>query len=83
VIEASFFGTRAAASFRNVDGSFYDFVAERNDGTRRTRLAQPPDAWGGRAIVEWARQLARDPRFDPSIGRASDVAGVLDGIYGR
>jgi predicted dehydrogenase len=83
VIEASFYGTRAAASFRNVDGSFYDFVAERHDGTRRTRLASPPDAWGGRAIVAWARRLGTDRRFDPEVDRALAVARVLDAIYGR
>jgi predicted dehydrogenase len=83
VIEASFYGTRAAVSLRNVEGSFYDFVAERHDGTRRTRLASPPDAWGGRAIVAWARQLGADRRFDPEAARALDVARVLDAIYGR
>jgi predicted dehydrogenase len=29
VIEVRFYGTRGAAGFRNIDGSFYDFVAER------------------------------------------------------
>jgi hypothetical protein len=58
-------------------------VAERHDGTRRTRLASPPDAWGGRAIVAWARQLGADRRFDPEAARALDVARVLDAIYGR
>ena len=68
---------------RNVDGSFYDFVAERYDGTRRTRLANPPDAWGGRAVVAWARRLARDRAFDPEIEHLGEVARVLDAIYGR
>jgi predicted dehydrogenase len=83
VIEASFYGTRASASFRNVDGSFYDFVADRHDGTRRTRLVEPPDAWGGQAILAWTRQLAHSPRFDASIERTVCVARVLDAIYGR
>jgi predicted dehydrogenase len=83
VIEATFYGTRAAASFRNVDGSFYDFIAERNDGTQRVRLASPPDAWGGRAIVAWTRQLGTDRRFDSQADQALAVARVLDAIYGR
>jgi predicted dehydrogenase len=29
VIDVRFYGTRGAAGFRNIDGSFYDFVAER------------------------------------------------------
>ena len=83
VIEAHFHGTRGGAALRNVNGSFYDFVAERYDGTRTTVLAEPPDAWGGRAAVAWARQLAGGGAFDPSIERMNDVAAILDAIYGR
>jgi len=81
VIEATFHGTRGGASFRNVGGSFYDFVAERFDGTRRTALASPPDAWGGRAAVAWARRLARERRYDPAIEEVNAVAQTLDAIY--
>jgi predicted dehydrogenase len=83
IIEAHFHGTRAGASFRNVNGSFYDFVAERYVGTRRERLVEPPDAWGGRAAVAWARQLAADGSYDATIEHAIEVARVLDAIYGR
>jgi predicted dehydrogenase len=83
VIEARFHGTRGGAAFRNVNGSFYDFVAERYDGTSRTTLAEPPDEWGGRAAVAWARRLGADPRFDPGIENVTAVASVLDAIYGR
>jgi predicted dehydrogenase len=83
VIEASFHGTRGGASLRNVNGSFYDFAAERYDGTRSTTLACPPDAWGGRAAVQWARQLAAGGGYDPAIERMNDVAAILDAIYGR
>jgi predicted dehydrogenase len=83
VIEATFHGTRGSASLRNVNGSFYDFIAERHAGTQRVTLAEPPDAWGGRAAVAWARRLARDRRFDPEIEHAVQVAAVLDSIYGR
>jgi predicted dehydrogenase len=83
IIEAHFHGTRGGASFRNVNGSFYDFVAEHYMGTHRERLVDPPDAWGGRAAVAWARQLAANPAFDSSIEHAIDAAAVLDAIYGR
>jgi predicted dehydrogenase len=83
VIEATFHGTRGGASFRNVDGSFYDFIAEHWVATRRMRLAEPPDAWGGRAAVAWSRQLASDAHFDAGIEHVSAVAAVLDSIYGR
>ncbi|MGH8124602.1 MAG: Gfo/Idh/MocA family protein [Rhodanobacteraceae bacterium] len=83
VIEASFYGTRGGASLRNVAGSSYDFTLDRLDGTGRRRLASPPDAWGGRALVDWASRLALDGRFDPAARRFVDVAAIVDRIYGR
>ena len=83
VIEAVFHGTSGGAGFRNVNGSFYDFVAEQYDGTRTTLLVEPPDAWGGRAAVQWARRLAASARFDPEAERLVEVAAALDAIYGR
>ncbi|HEX5829591.1 MAG TPA: hypothetical protein VFY16_01345, partial [Gemmatimonadaceae bacterium] len=81
VIGAHLYGTRAGAALRNVNGSFLDFVAERYDGTRRETLAEPPDAWGGRAAVDWTRRLAAGECFDPAVERVSDVAAALDAIY--
>jgi predicted dehydrogenase len=83
VISAAFYGTHGGAAMRNVNGSFYDFVAERYRGTARETLASPPDAWFGRAAVEWARALVAGTGFDPSVERCFDVAAVLDRIYGR
>jgi predicted dehydrogenase len=83
VIEATFHGTRGGAALRNVKGSFYDFTAERFDGTRSSLLAAPPDDWGGRAAVHWARQLADGIGYDPEAAHALQVAEVLDAIYGR
>ena len=84
VIEATFRGRDGALSMHNVDGSFYDLRAELREGTAATALAEPPDAWGGRAAVEWARRLAAGERYD---ARAGDelvaVAAALDRIYGR
>jgi len=83
VIGASFYGTKGGAALRNVDGSFYDFTAERFHGTRRETLCAPPDDWSGRAAVAWARDLAAGGRFDPDVARLVDVAAALDAIYGR
>ena len=83
VISAEFYGTKGGAAFRNVNGSFYDFVADRFRGTARERLADPPDAWGGRAAARWARQLADCPGFDASAEELPRVAEVVDRIYGR
>jgi predicted dehydrogenase len=83
VISASFYGTRGGVALRNVEGSFYDFTAERFRGTSRETLAAPPDAWGGRAAVEWARRLAAGEGFDPGAEGFVALAEVIDAIYGR
>ena len=69
--------------FENVNGSFYDFVARRCEGTRATSLVLPPDAWPGRAAVEWARRLQKHPGFDPEAEQHVQVAEILDRIYSR
>jgi predicted dehydrogenase len=83
VIGASFYGTNGGAAMRNVNGSFFDFTAERFRGTQRETLASPPDDWGGRAAAEWALKLSRGARFDPEIEHIAEVAAALDQIYGR
>ena len=83
VIEASVYGTEGAVMLRNVNGSFYDFVAEHCVGTRREILAEPPEPWGGRAIVEWASRVASGAGFDPAAERLVVAAEAIDGIYGR
>lgn len=83
VIEAHFHGTQGGAAMQNVAGSFYDFAAARFQGTQRIPLADPPDAWGGRALVEWARRLGAGARYGSAIETLLPVASVLDRIYGR
>ena len=83
VIAADFYGTEGGAAVRNVNGSFYDFTAERFRGTQRETLSAPPDAWGGRAAADWAVRLAAGERFDPANARLVQVATVLDRLYGR
>jgi predicted dehydrogenase len=83
VIEASFLGDGRALSVRNVGGSFYDFEALLVEGRRSQRLAGPPDEWGGRALVAWARRLAADRGFDEDVDQLIGVAELIDRIYGR
>ncbi len=83
VIDAAFYGTEGGARMRNVDGSFYDFVAERYDGTSTETLCEPPDAWGGRAAVAWAQKLGEGGGYDASVEKVVDVAKVVDRIYCR
>jgi predicted dehydrogenase len=83
-IEAAFYGSGGSVRVRNVRGSFYDFRCDRLAGTSSETLAEPPDAWPGRAAVEWARRVADGEGFD---AREADlvvrVAEILDRIYDR
>jgi predicted dehydrogenase len=83
VIQAAFYGRTGGALLSNVEGSFYDFAADRFRGTARERLSAPPDDWGGRAIVDWATRLGQGAGFDPSSEELVEVARVLDAIYKR
>jgi predicted dehydrogenase len=83
IISGTVYGSNGGASFRNVNGSFFDFTAESYQGRNRTTLTEPPDAWGGRAIVHWVQQLQQSPNFNPDIEGLVQVADVLDQIYGR
>lgn len=85
-IDITFYGTGGGASLHNVDGSFYDFVAERFNGTEKETLRSPEDAewkWGGLATLDWVRKLAADERFDPTIERLITISEIIDHIYGR
>ncbi|MCX6967192.1 MAG: Gfo/Idh/MocA family oxidoreductase [Verrucomicrobia bacterium] len=81
VIEASFYGERGGASLRNLKGSFCDFTTELFQGTSRRMLAEPPDAWGPRALLDWVDRLAAGARFDCEVNSAIEVAKVIDAIY--
>jgi predicted dehydrogenase len=81
VIEAAFYGEEGGAALRNVDGSFYDFTAERFTGTASSRLASPPDEWGARAAADWAIRLVGGARFDPEAANLVQVTETLDRIY--
>jgi predicted dehydrogenase len=83
VLETRYYGSGGGAGVRNVDGSYYDLVAEAYDGTRTRTLVEPPDDWGGRAIGDWARRLGRGDRFDEEVAHVVEVARVIDRVYGR
>jgi predicted dehydrogenase len=83
VLEASFHGAQGGASFRNVHGSFYEFVAERHEGARTRILVEVGDEWGGRAAIEWARKLGTGAGFDDAAEKNVEVHAALDRIYGR
>jgi predicted dehydrogenase len=83
IINATFYGSTGATAFKNRDGSFYDFCAERYYGTQTETLCLPPDDWSGRAAVAWAKRVAAGENFHPQAEEFIQVAAVLDKIYGK
>jgi predicted dehydrogenase len=83
IISATFYGTAGGVALKNINGSFYDFVAERYYGTKTEILCSPPDEWSGRAGVAWAERLAKGEGFHEEAEEYIKVAEVLDKIYGR
>lgn len=81
VISASFFGTEGGAALRNVEGSFYDFIAERFHGTKRELLTEVRENWGAKAALDWTRRLATGSRFNPAINELAVIAETVDAIY--
>ena len=81
VIEVALHGRDGGARMANVGGSFYDFAAHRHDGTASHEIAAPPDAWGGRALVDWIARLATAPGYDPGCETQLALARVIDRIY--
>ena len=84
VIEATFYGTDGGASFKNMNGSFYDFKAEKYYGTTTELLFSGHDDWGGRAGVVWAENILKGSGYDPiTANEYLKTAQVIDRIYGR
>lgn len=83
VIEATFYGTQGGLSFKNINGSFYDFQILKYNGTQTEVLHEPSADWGGNAAVAFAEQLSRSSDFDPAAEEYIEVAAMLDKIYGR
>lgn len=81
VIEATFYGDRGGISFRNTDGSFYDFITEKFTSTSTEVLAAPPDDWQGRAAIQWTQALAESNHFDPSADIYTKNSHTLDLLY--
>ncbi|HEX2270321.1 MAG TPA: Gfo/Idh/MocA family oxidoreductase, partial [Pyrinomonadaceae bacterium] len=85
-IEICFYGTEGAASLRNVNGSFYNFLAERHHRSQRERIYESSangGEWGGLAALDWCNRLARGEGFSPMTEEFLSSAAVIDRIYAR
>jgi predicted dehydrogenase len=88
-IEVCFYGMEGAACLRNVNGSFYNFVAERYQRSQREQLYESDSngewtgEWGGLAALDWCRRLASGEGFSPKTEEFLSSAAVIDRIYAR
>ena len=84
VIEARFYGTEGGVAFRNINGSFYEFQAEKYKGTNTEVLVTPPDNWMGRAGLVWVEKVLKGQGYDARTAQEYiKTAEVIDRIYGR
>lgn len=81
IIDLRFTGARGAAVLRNVNGSFFDFRAERHAGTRIEVIAEPPDDWGPGALLAWIDGVGGGGRYDAAVESQLQVAAAIDSIY--
>jgi predicted dehydrogenase len=81
VIEMGITGTRAGASWENVNGSFYDFQLDICHGASRERLSTSGDDWGPRALSRWLERLAVDRSFDQEAEQIARSAVLIDETY--
>jgi predicted dehydrogenase len=84
VIVANFFGTEGGAAFKNINGSFYEFAAEKYSGTKTETLFSGTDEWSGRAGIAWAEEVLGGKGHDEdSCIEFLKTARIIDRIYGR
>ncbi|PTB95450.1 hypothetical protein C9994_11310 [Marivirga lumbricoides] len=84
VMEATFYGSEGRVAFKNIDGSFSDFKAEKYNGTQTEQIAGATDEWSGRAGLEWAQKVLDGQGFDPgSANEYLQLAEIIDRVYGR
>jgi predicted dehydrogenase len=82
-IEVAFYGTKGAAVLRNVNGSFFEFVAELHRGTKREQLYSSGNNWhwGPSAALDWCEKLAAGGGFQTDTETVLNSAAIIDRIY--
>lgn len=80
-ISLKVYGSKAGATFKNVEGSFYDFRADIHRQNHTENLSQPPEKWGGKAIENWAERLAIGDSYCNTNKQLIHSAEILENIY--
>lgn len=82
-IELSLYGTRGAARWRNVGGSFLDFEIGLQQHDRCELLARDAGGWPPRALQAWLARLGHDRRYAGETHTLLRGAVAIDAIYRR
>lgn len=74
-------GSEAGASFRNINGSCYDFEIVKFAGDHTEVLFNGVDDWAGRQLIDWSRRMVAGKEYDPKIESILQVVKTIDKIY--
>lgn len=83
VIGFTIYGTEGALSMRNHNGSFYNFDIHHYKSKNAECLCRENDEWGGKALVDWAEQVAYSGQYNPKAEQFVRVGEVIDSIYNQ
>ena len=83
VIGFTIYGTEGTLSMRNHNGSFYDFDIHHYKSKNSECLCQENGAWGGRAVIDWAEQVAYSGQYNRNAEQFVRVGEVIDSIYSQ
>jgi predicted dehydrogenase len=83
VIGFTIYGTEGALSMKNHNGSFYDFDIYHHKSKNTECLCQENGAWGGKAAVDWAEQVAYSGQYNHKAEQFVRVGEVIDSIYNQ
>lgn len=83
VIGFTIYGTEGALSMKNHNGSFYDFDIHHYKSKNAECLCQENGAWGGKAGIDWAEQVAYSGQFNNNAEQFVRVGEVIDWIYNQ
>jgi len=80
VIEIVCYGASGTLSLKNVAGSNTDYELKHYRGEKHETIKDGSSDLGGRAVIEWAKQLAVSNAFDPEAESIQIVAKVLESL---
>jgi predicted dehydrogenase len=80
-IHITAYGSAASASFRNINGSCYDFEVVKFASDRMEVLFHGADNWAGRQLIDWSRRMVASSEYDPKIESILQVVKTIEKVY--